>query len=122
IIEYNPNDTIEFSHENWETTSIIGKNLTDSIFLLKKSIKLDEVIVMGDRAQSRADLLENQAIERNKKNAIYYNGRPPISLLNPFGGKPITLFYELLSKSGRKARKMGKGIAEEIALEKINKV
>ena len=120
FMDYNNTDTIEFSHDNWETKRIVGKNLSDSIFLLKKSIQIDEVFVMGDRVSSRTAILEKLELEKNKNNAIYYKGRPPLSLLNPFGGKPITFFYELLSKSGRKARKMSAEISDELAHEKIS--
>src|SRR5690606_25016604 len=120
FMDYNNTDTIEFSHDNWETKRIVGKNLSDSIFLLKKSIQIDEVFVMGDHVSSRTAILEKLELEKNKNNAIYYKGRPPLSLLNPFGGKPITFFYELLSKSGRKARKMSAEISDELAHEKIS--
>lgn len=122
FIPYKKTDTIEFSHDNWETKRIFGENLSDSVFLLKKSIQIDEVFVLGDRLGSQAEMFEKLAIEQNKNNAIYYKGRPPLSLLNPFGGKPLTFFYELLSKSGRKARKMSAEISDELDNEKISKM
>ena len=121
FIDYNKTDTIEFSHENWETKRIIGVDLKDSVFILHRSIQIDEIFLRGDGLHSRRQILEKLASEKNKNNAIYYRGQPPIALLNPFGGKPITFFYELLSKGGRNARKMNKEIAAEIANEKIRR-
>jgi hypothetical protein len=60
--------------------------------------------------------------EKNKKGGIYYGGKPPIALLNPFGGKPITFFYELFSKNGKQARAMEKNIQHAVKESKIDSV
>ncbi|MDM1293400.1 hypothetical protein HX021_03720 [Sphingobacterium sp. N143] len=119
VLNINIGDTIEFRHDHWETKLIQGDKLKDSIILNKKSIVLDEIVITRNRHNKEIGDLKAIQKEKNKKGGIYYGGRPPIALLNPFGGKPITFFYELLSKSGRRARKMEKNIED---VEKESKV
>lgn len=115
-------DTIVFRHEGWDDKTILGINMTDTVYLQKKGIPLEEVIVTGQQQPSTAEVRQEIQVLQNKKGGIYYGGRPPISLLSPFGGKPITFFYELLSKNGRKARSMTKTIANERENERIDQL
>ncbi len=119
-IAFTAQDTLEFRHKDYEILTVIAPLLEDSIFLTKKSIELQEVIVVHNKQNSRLDDLENIHQSRNKQEGIYYQGRPPLALLSPFGGKPITFFYELLSKHGKNARKMTKAIATETNNEKVD--
>lgn len=119
-ILFGPNDSIEFRLSGWETKMVLSSALGDSIFLTKRSIELQEVVVVHDRVSSRLENLKGINRARNKRKGIYYQGRPPITLLSPFGGKPLTFFYELLSKNGRNAREMSRLIAFEIEREKVN--
>ena len=85
-----------------------------------KGIEIQEVtITRFQHNKNIAELKQIQA-EKNKKAGIYYNGKPPISLLSPFGGKPITFFYELLSKHGKKARAMEQNIEKAIQERQID--
>lgn len=122
VIDYKMGDTIEFRHEHWETKLIFRDNLKDSVFLNKKSITLQEVIITGNRRNTEIRDLKSIQKEKNKKGGIYYGGRPPIALLSPFGGKPITFFYELFSKNGRRARKMEKIINDAELENKVDSV
>src|SRR5690625_2542378 len=45
FIPYKIGDSIEFRHDKWETKWLTTQNLKDSVFLKKKSIILDEVVV-----------------------------------------------------------------------------
>ncbi|MEH6305940.1 hypothetical protein RYH73_09830 [Olivibacter sp. CPCC 100613] len=85
---------------------------------LDSTILLDEVnieAVMNNRYS-----LEATAIEYSKKNSIYFGGRPPIALLSPFDGSPITFFRELLGKDGKKVRKFNRYIHQQIELNEID--
>lgn len=122
FIPYKIGDSIEFRHDKWETKWLTTQNLKDSVFLKKKSIILDEVVVrVNTRETYLNDLLQLEK-EKNKKMGIYYGGRPPIALLSPFGGKPLTFFYELFSKNGRSARKMHKTIQNERDNHRIDRI
>lgn len=121
-ITYENTDTIEFRHGDWEIKRVIGSELRDSIFLDKRSIQLDEVIVTGDRSNAKVRDLQQMELEQNRNGGIYYGGRPPLALLSPFGGKPLTFFYELFSKNGRRAREMSKRIENQIQDEKVAKM
>ncbi|AIM35480.1 hypothetical protein KO02_01500 [Sphingobacterium sp. ML3W] len=122
VVDYRFGDTLEFRHDHWETKLIYREKLKDSIFLNKKSIILEEVVITGNRHNTKIGDLKAIQMEKNKKGGIYYGGRPPIALLNPFGGKPITFFYELFSKNGRKARKMEENIKDTELESKIDSV
>lgn len=118
---YRLNDTIEFRHDNWVTTKVYGERLKDSVFLEKKNIVLDEILITRNSSNQRISELKTIQKEKNMKGGIHYGGRPPIALLSPFGGKPITFFYELLSKEGRRARKMERNIKNQIDEDEIDK-
>ncbi|GAA4138697.1 hypothetical protein GCM10022216_16010 [Sphingobacterium kyonggiense] len=109
-IDYKTGDTLEFRHENWETKQFFGNNLNDSIYLKKKGIVLQEILVTGTPTNNELKITREIQKQRNNRNGIYYGGRPPLSLLNPFSGKPLTFFYELISKNGFRARKMERNI------------
>ncbi|MDR2282967.1 MAG: hypothetical protein LBE37_07160 [Sphingobacterium sp.] len=107
-----------------DTTLLLkdGHARYDSVFLTKKGIVLEEVLIKANGANTKLRNLEILKTDLNKKNGIYYEGRPPLALLNPFGGKPITFFYELLSKGGRQARKMKSTIQTEYEHNEIDEI
>lgn len=106
-------DTLKNNNQSHstDTTVLIGS---------EKGIEIQEVtITRFQHNKNIAELKEIQA-DINKKAGIYYNGKPPISLLSPFGGKPITFFYELFSKHGKKARAMEQNIEAAIQERQID--
>ncbi|MGO1244750.1 MAG: hypothetical protein ACTJHT_07980 [Sphingobacterium sp.] len=115
-----PGDSLELRADGWNTVGEVAEDLPDTILLTRTRIQLDQVIVFGRSGNSTLQNLKNIAEENNKKNGIYYQGKPPIALLSPFGGKPITFFYELLSKHGKHARKMSQTIAKGKNDEKVD--
>jgi hypothetical protein len=120
VLEYKQGDTVEFRHDHWETKIVYGSGLKDSIFLQKRGIVLDEIVITRNRHNKEIDELKDIQKEKNKKGGIYYGGRPPIALLNPFGGKPITFFYELFSKNGKRARQMEKDVQYALRESKVD--
>lgn len=121
-IAYENTDTIEFRDDDWEIKRVIGSELRDSIFLNRRGIQIDEVIVTGNLLNAKLRDLQQMEFEQNRNGGIYYRGRPPLALLSPFGGKPLTFFYERFSKNGRRARKMSKRIGNEIQNENVAKM
>lgn len=112
-IVYQKGDSVEFRHSSLETKTIAASNLKDSIFIEKKHVLLEGVVVTARSPLTNLKDLKQLQQAQNQKRGIYYGGRPPIALLSPFGGKPITFFYELLSKNGKKARAMEKTFQQE---------
>ena len=87
--------------------------------LKRQAERIEEVLIVGERYQKTSELMFHQMEAKNKKNGIYYNGRPPLALLNPFNGKPITFFYERFSRAGRHARAMRRNYKRSLEQEKI---
>ena len=94
-------DTLVFSVLGYLKKQIVLSGLQDQIVYLQQSNELEEVSI---RARTiKADLMEVEKSFRSK--GIYYKGKPPLKLLSPLGGSPLTFFHELLSKDGKRARR-----------------
>lgn len=119
-IGYSEGDSIKLQHEKWVEKIFRPTKEADTVYLSENSIVLKTVVITKNRTNSKIADLKSLQPEYSKQKGIYYNGRPPISLLSPFGGSPITFFYELLSKNGRKVRKMNKKIENEIEESQVD--
>jgi hypothetical protein len=91
----------------------------DARIYIKLSNQLLEVKVQGGRKASKN--FEEASHAYAKQRGILYEGKPPLALLSPFGGSPITFFYELFSKDAKRVRRLNSLaekalIDEEIAL------
>ena len=56
-----------------------------------------------------------------RSKGLYFDGRPPLWLFSPFGGSPLTAFYELFSQDARNERhfiKFSKDEMEAIAVDR----
>ncbi len=80
---------------------VIGKEML--IRLNTDVNNIEQVDIIG---KSRLSELKDVKQEFRKKGS-YYGGKPPLSLLSPFGGSPLTFFYELFGKTPRNARRFG---------------
>lgn len=94
-------------------------NYDDARIFIKLSNQLLEVKVQGGRKASKN--FEEASHAYAKQRGILYEGKPPLALLSPFGGSPITFFYELFSKDAKRVRRLNSLaekalIDEEIAL------
>ncbi|HEY0056565.1 MAG TPA: hypothetical protein VGB63_14520 [Pedobacter sp.] len=99
-----PGDTLLINHPDYMEFKLAISNYNDVIVHLQRINILKEVVVKGESRQEQLA----EAKKSFKKKGIYYNGRPPLLLLSPFGGSPITFFHELLSRDGRHARRFTK--------------
>ena len=98
-------DTLEISHKDFETKEVVVSTFQDLVFYLTpSSYTLAEVKIKAESVKQQLQETANGYRSRG----IYYNGRPPWYLLLPFGGSPMTFFYELLSKDGKRARRFQK--------------
>ncbi len=121
-IDAKPIDTIEFKHPHWETTKLLAMELQDWVFLEKKSIVLEAVVIVGNTKARKIRELEQMKKDYNTKGGLYYSGKPPLYLLIPFGGPYVTFFYEALSKSGKNARRFNKYVQQEIQNMEVDQI
>jgi len=111
-----------------DTLFIQKKNLNDQkvvvntdghlvVFLVRGSKMLAEVTVKG---QTKTQEMED--IKRDlRHNGSFFAGKPPLILLNPLGGSPITFFYELFGKTPARARKFNRYYKKEMSLVEVEK-
>ncbi|MGN7989004.1 hypothetical protein ACTJKC_16775 [Pedobacter sp. 22226] len=111
-----------------DTLLVTKKNLTDQkvvintdddlvVYLIRGSTTLEEVTVKGQTKKQ-----EMEAIKRDfKRNGSFFEGKPPLILLNPFGGSPLTFFYELFGKTPARARNFNRYYKKELGLIEVDK-
>jgi hypothetical protein len=100
-IDVLPGDSLKITTQGYSDIDYVVNGVQDVVIYLRRIITLPEVSIKT--TSPKDDIKETENAYRAK--GIYYGGRPPLSLLSPFGGKPLTFFYELLSKDGRRARR-----------------
>ncbi len=104
-------DTLLITKRNFISQQVVVTyNRELIIALTREALALQEVTIKG---QTRKQDLEDIRKEFRNKGS-FYEGKPPISLLNPFGGSPLTFFYELLGKTPRKARRFKRYYDKEV--------
>lgn len=96
-------DTLVIGGPGYMDQKFAVNDFKDVLLYLQPSNTLNEVQIKSESVKQRLAEAENAY----RKKGIYYKGRPPLRLLLPFGGSPVTFFYELLSKDGRRARRFG---------------
>ncbi|MBB6239151.1 hypothetical protein HDC90_003798 [Pedobacter sp. AK013] len=111
-----------------DTLLITKKNLTDQklvintdddlvVYLQRGSTMLEEVTVKGQTKKQ-----EMESVKRDfKRNGSFFEGKPPLILLNPFGGSPLTFFYELFGKTPARARNFNRYYKKELGLMEVDK-
>lgn len=97
---------------------VVTRDETPRIYL-KLSNQLLEVEINGQKKAS--ENFQEASNAYSKEKGIFYGGKPPLALLSPFGGSPVTFFYELFSKDGKRVKRLNQlaakaKIGEEIAL------
>ena len=112
-------DSLLFSKIGYLDQKYLVQDFNDAVIKLKLSNQLREVKIEGSKKSS--EIFKESSVAYSKQKQIFYGGKPPLALLSPFGGSPVTFFYELLSKSGKRVRRLNKlaaasAINEEIAL------
>jgi len=111
-------DTLFIQKRNLNEQKVVIETNDDLVvYLIRGSTMLDEVTVKG---QTKKQEMEN--IKRDlKHNGSFYAGKPPLILLNPFGGNPITFFYELFGKTPTRARNFNRYYKKELSLIEVDK-
>ncbi len=121
-IDARPSDSIIFVHPHWNRFSILAEELEENVFLQKKAIVIDEVVVMGNTKAAKLKELQSMKNDLNVKGGLYYSGNPPWQLLLPFGMPTITYFYEKFSKAGRNARRFEEFMQQEIHNMEVDQI
>lgn len=111
-------DTLLIKKRNLTDQKLVVKTDDDLvIYLVRGSTMLEEVTVKGQTKKQ-----EMEEIKRDfKNNGSFYAGKPPLILLNPFGGSPLTFFYELFGKTPARARNFNRYYKKELSLIEIDK-
>jgi hypothetical protein len=116
IICASANDTILISKVNYQEKSLIPEMSKDIQVILSRINELAEVKIKGQSIKAAMKDLEDSY----KDKGIFFKGKPPIYLLSPFGGSPVTFFYELFSKDSKRARRLQNFAKEEIEYSEVS--
>lgn len=111
-------DTIQFERIGYQPQKIAIKDHSNLQIRLRITNQLKEVAITGQLA-SQTFKEASRAISKEK--GIFYEGKPPLALLLPFGGQPLTFFYELLGKDGRRVRRLNQLAASAAEAEEIER-
>jgi hypothetical protein len=99
-IQTSVGDTLLFNRVDYSQQKLVVKGPGDMIVYLQPIIHLAEVAIKGQSKQQEI----NDVVNVYRSKGLYFDGKPPALLFNPFGGSPVTGFYELFSKDARDER------------------
>ncbi len=97
-------DTILITKRGFNDLIVVVKSTADLVLNLNRGVTLNEVLVTGQNKKQALD----EAVRDFRNKGTFYAGKPPAKLLSPFGGSPLTFFYELFGKTPRDARRFSK--------------
>jgi hypothetical protein len=110
-------DSLIIHKIGYQDTYYKVSNYEDARIYIKLSNQLLEVKI---NAQKKASENYKEASSAyGKQRGILYEGKPPIALLSPFGGSPITFFYELFSKDAKRVRRLNQLAAKSLIDEEV---
>ena len=110
-------DTLLIEKRNFVSQQIVVNGTRDIlVHLIRTSTTLEEITIKGKTKIE--DLL--QIRKEFKHQGSFYEGKPPLALLNPFSGSPLTFFYELFGKTPAKARRFKRYYDNELKLMQID--
>ena len=111
-------DTLTIARIGYQDLKVRVEKYTGLTIYLKPTLLLSEVTVTGQRASAQ---LREISAAYSKEKGIFYGGKPPLRLLSPFGGSPVTFFYELLGKDGRRVRRLNQLAKQSAEAEEISR-
>lgn len=111
-------DTLEIERIGYQAQKTVIHNFSNLVIRLKLSNRLKEVKITGQLASQN---FREISTAYSKEKGVFYGGKPPIKLLSPFGGSPITFFYELLGKDGRRVRRLNQLAKQAAEAEEVNR-
>lgn len=111
-------DSIEITYKDMPRKTILVTSYENITVYLDRAILLEEVII--NSSFDKKTNLKQIAAEYSSQKSIYFGGKPPITLLSPFGGSPITFFRELLGKDGKRVRRFNTYINQQLKNDEID--
>lgn len=111
-------DSLDVYRKGLPRKQIVVTTYEHVTIYLDSTILLEEVNVNAHI--DRKINLKETAKEYSRQNSIYFGGKPPIALLSPFGGSPITFFRELLGKDGKRVRKFNNYVTQQLEQDELD--
>jgi hypothetical protein len=109
-------DTLLITKRGFNDKEIVINSTKDVVIYLNRGVTLNEVVINGNSKKQELD-----AIKRDfEAKGSFYGGKPPLSLLLPFGGSPLTFLYELFGRTPRNARRFGRYYTAELQQTKVD--
>ncbi len=94
-------DTLTISKRGFNDRVIAITSTKDVIINLNRSTTLDQVTITGQSKKQTLDAIKKDFRDQGS----FYAGKPPLTLLSPFGGSPLTFLYELFGRRPKNARR-----------------
>lgn len=111
-------DTIVISKRNFNPLVLVVTSANDVVVHLTRDANtLNEVTVFGQTKKQ-----EMTAIQKDfRSKGSFYGGKPPLALLSPFGGSPLTFLYELFGRTPKNARRFNNMYVVEMQQTHVDK-
>jgi len=109
-------DTLEIIKRGFNDVQVVVASTKDMVITLNRGNTLNEVVINGQNKKQSLDELKHDYVGKGS----FYAGKPPLALLNPFGGSPLTFFYELFGKTPKRARRFNKLYKAELQQNEID--
>lgn len=109
-------DTLLFTKRGFSQQEIVLKDTKDLVVRLSPDMLLNGVTVYGQSKKAQLDEIKKEY----QKQGVFYGGRRNPWLLMPFGGHPLTFFYNLIGRRPKQARRFNKMYATEIQQSQID--
>ena len=117
-IKASAGDTLLITKNSYTPQKIVVTNANDIAIYMQPVIQLGEVTIKGQT--TRQEL--NGVVNTYRAKGLYFDGKPPIwAFINPFGGSPITAFYELFSKDAANERRFIKFSKNEMEAVEVDR-
>jgi hypothetical protein len=111
-------DTLQIERIGYQPYKTAVQNFSDLLIRLRPTNQLKEVKITSQLAsQSYREISKAYS----KEKGIFYGGKPPLALLIPLNGHPVTFFYELLGKDGRRVRRLNQLAKQGAQMEEIER-
>lgn len=109
-ITANIGDTILVEKQRYQDVKAVVQNTRDLVLYLNAATTLNEVVITGKTKKQALDEIKQDF----KNKGSYYGGKPPLGLLLPFGGSPLTFLYELFGKTPKQAKRFNRMYKNEM--------
>jgi len=110
-------DTLVVNRIGYTPQTEVVTGPADMLIYMQPIITLNQVTIKDKSTQQEL----NDVINTYRSKGLYFDGKPPLSLFSPFGGSPITGFYELFSRDASNERRFiafSKNEIEAITVDK----